>query len=383
MSAPLLFELLSTLNTLGGSDLYLTVGHPPALRLDSRLQNLRDTPLSPEELHGIMVALLTDRQMHEFDSRMELNTSLDLGEHGRFRVNALRQRQHPALVIRRIISKIPSFSELNLPPIVGQLATLKHGLVLITGMTGSGKSTTLASMIDYRNRTEQGHIVTLEDPIEYFHEHQKSVITQREVGVDTESYETALKNVLRQRPDVIMIGEIRDREVMEQALLISETGHLCLATLHTNNTYQAIERVINFFPDDQSQQIRTNLGQNLQAIIAQRLVPGKDHATHLALEIMMNQGHIRELIFDGKANKIREVMEQNIAHGMCTFDHSLYHLYVRGQITEETAIAHADIPGDLKIRIRQRQVSHNQTEFKNMDTAGLTLSDPDTKRYQQ
>lgn len=378
MSAQLLFELLSTLNTLGGSDLYLTVGAPPALRLDSRMQNLRDTPLTRDELNNIMIAMLTERQLREFETNMELNSSLDLGEHGRFRVNALRQRQHPAIVIRRVISHIPGFAELSLPPMMSQLSMLKHGLILVTGMTGSGKSTTLASMIDYRNKTEQGHIVTLEDPIEYFHDHQKSVVTQREIGVDTESYEVALKNVLRQRPDVIMIGEIRDRDVMEQALLIAETGHLCLATLHTNNTYQAIERILNFFPEDQSQQIRTNLAQNLQAIIAQRLIPGKDHVTHLALEIMLNQGHIRELILEGKTTKIREIMEQNVAHGMCTFDHSLYHLFVRGLISEETAISHADIPGDLRIRIKQRQVSHDRADFKNMDTAGLSLSDNET-----
>lgn len=248
MSIEYAFECLKKMREMGASDLYLTCGSPPTLRVDDQLQYIDDVNLTEETVSNIISNLLTARQQREYEVKMELNTALDMGQYGRFRVNVYKQRQLPGLVIRRIISKISSLEELRLPPVLAGLATQKRGLILVTGMTGSGKSTTLASMLNYRNERQQGHILTIEDPIEYYHEHKKSVVTQREVGVDTESYNVALKNALRQRPDVILIGEIRDQEVMEQALTIAETGHLCLATLHTNNAYQAIERVVNFFP---------------------------------------------------------------------------------------------------------------------------------------
>lgn len=365
------------MNSLGGSDLYLTVGTPPTLRLDSSIKHIRPTPITQDEINIILTSIMTPKQRERFDTEMEFNSSLDMGEYGRFRVNALRQRQQPALVIRRVISQIPSFESLHLPPIVAQLAVLKRGLILVTGMTGSGKSTTLASVIDYRNQHESGHIVTIEDPIEYFHDHKKSIITQREVGVDTESYATAMKNVLRQRPDVILVGEIRDRETMEQALFIAETGHLCLATLHTANTYQAIERVINMFPEELTQQIRLNLSMNLRAIISQRLVPDKRGNALLAAEVMLNEGLIRELILEGKITKIREIIEQNVSNGMVTFDQSLLTLYSKGLITDEVALAHADMPGDLRIKIKQMSVTQNRSELRNLDTAGLSLTEPE------
>lgn len=376
MTAPLILQYFNAMNAKKASDLYLTVGFPPALRIENELENIRPEPLTVEELNEFFASIFTNRQRREFETRMELNTSLDVGKYGRFRVNALRQRQFPALVIRRIVSKIPSFEELQLPEVLEGLALQKRGLILVTGMTGSGKSTTLASMIDYRNSREQGHIITIEDPIEYFHEHKKSVITQREIGVDTESYSIALKNVLRQRPDVILVGEIRDREVMEQALMAAETGHLCLATLHTSNAYQSIERIVNMFPEEYHNQIRLNLSMNLRAIISQRLVPSKSGQLTLAIEVMLNQGLVKELIHEGDISKIKEVMEQNNQMGMCTFDQSFLQLFIEGKITDDTAISQADQAGDMKIKIQQIKLGKgDQDALASMDTSVLQFSD--------
>ena len=375
MSTQLIFQYLTQMNARGASDLYLTVGFPPSLRIENRMEDLRAEPLTADEIAEIVNAIFTPRQRRDYETKMELNSSLDMGQYGRFRINALRQRQRPALVIRRIISQIPNFEQLSLPPVMEKLSLFKRGLILVTGTTGSGKSTTLASMIDYRNRTEHGHIITIEDPIEHFHEHKKSIITQREVGVDTETYGIALKNVLRQRPDVILVGEIRDREVMEQALLVAETGHLCLATLHTTNTYQAIERIINFFPEEYHQQIRLNLSLNLKGIVAQRLIPGRDNNMSLAIEVMLNDGLVKELIHEGKIQKIRDVMEQNQSAGMCTFDQSLYALYRQEKITEEMALTYADMPGDLRIKIQQTRLGKDQGGFRNLDTSGLAITE--------
>ena len=376
MSVPQILQYFQTMNEKEASDLYLTVGFPPSLRANAELIPLRDTPLTVDELNEIIGSIFTNRQRRDFEAHMELNTSLDVGRYGRFRVNALRQRQFPALVIRRIISKIPTFEELHLPKILEALACERRGLILVTGMTGSGKSTTLASMIDYRNQREQGHIITIEDPIEYFHEHKKSVITQREVGVDTESYGIALKNALRQRPDVILVGEIRDREVMEQALIAAETGHLCLATLHTNNAYQSIERVVNLFPEEFHAQIRLNLSMNLRAIVSQRLVPAADGGLALAIEVMLNQGLVKDLIHKGEIIKIREIMDQNAQLGMGSFDLSLLRLFKEGRITEETAVSQSDQPGDLKIKIQQVKLGRGDAEaMKEFDTSRLRISD--------
>ncbi len=368
------------MNDYKGSDLYLTVDCPPTLRGEKGFQYLADKPLTLDDINNILNTVLTGRQKRDYEVSMELNTSLDMGKYGRFRLNALRQRQLPALVIRRIISKIPSFAELRLPPILEKLSMDKRGLVLLTGGTGSGKSTTLAAMIDYRNTNEQGHIITVEDPIEYYHEHKKCVVTQREVGVDTESYGTALKNVLRQRPDVILVGEIRDREVMEQALMSAETGHLCLATIHTSNAYQAIERIVNFFPEDYAGQIRLNLSLNLKAIVSQRLLPALDGKQVPAIEVMLNQGHVRDLIFKGEIAKIKDVMEQNISLGMRSYDQSLLELFAQGLISEETAISHSDRQADLKVKIQQAKLSGKKTSgpsegLKGFDTSVISLRD--------
>lgn len=377
MSAQPVLELLNAMNQREASDLYLTVGFPPTLRVEGTLEPIRNDPLTVDEINEILGTILTSRQRREFDAHMELNTSLDAGKNGRFRINCLRQRQYPALVIRRIISQIPSFAELRLPPLLERLSLEKRGQILITGMTGSGKSTTLAAMIDYRNRHQQGHIITIEDPIEYFHEHKKSVISQREVGVDTESYAIALKNALRQRPDVILVGEIRDRIVMEQALSAAETGHLCLSTLHTTNTYQSIERAVNMFPDEYAQQIRINLSMNLKAIISQRLLPTIQGGQTIAIEVMLNQGFVRELIQKGDIGKIREIMEQNNQLGMCSFDQSILRLYLDGIIDEETAISNADQSGDMKIKIQQAKMGGQEgsNALQSLDTSLLTVSD--------
>lgn len=375
MTEPAIFNYLLEMGRQNATDLYLTVGVPPTLRVGDKLTFLTESNLDPQQMNDILATVLTTRQRRDFEMKMELNTAVDMGQHGRFRVNILQQRQNPALVIRRIISRIPTFDELRLPPLMRQLSMLKRGLILVTGMTGSGKSTTLASMIDYRNSHSQGHIITIEDPIEYYHEHKSCVVTQREIGVDTEGYAVALKNALRQRPDVILVGEIRDREVMEQALTAAETGHLCLATIHTNNSYQAIERIVNLFNEDMQPQIRLNLATNLKAIVSQRLVPTVNKGVTVALEVMLNQGLIKELILEGKISKIRDVMEANQSLGMGTFDQSLLHLFTTGLISEETALAQSDMPGDMKLRLQQARMGVAGGNLDNMDTSLLTMSD--------
>lgn len=370
---PLIFEYLKAMIGHKASDLYLTVGRPPTLRADDRMLMIHEQILAPGDIEEILTSILTSRQRREFDTTFELNTALDMGADGRFRVNVLRQRQFPALVIRRIVSHIPSVEDLKLPRILEKLALEKRGLVLLTGITGSGKSTTLAAMVDHRNKSTEGHIITIEDPIEYFHEHRRSVVTQREVGVDTESYAVALKNALRQRPDVILVGEIRDREVMEQALTITETGHLCLATIHSTNAYQAIERIVNFFPEEMAGQVRLNLSMNLKAIVSQRLLQGVSGSMVPAAEVMLNQGLVRELILKGEITKIKDVMEQNNSLGMCTFDQALFRLYMGGLITEDMAISSSDKPTDLKLKLQQAKLSGS-------GRSGSPLSELDTSR---
>ncbi len=376
MNTSVVFSYLETMVQRNATDLYITVGQPPMLRIENEMFPVREQIIQGEEIKEILNSILSNRQMRYFETNMELNMSLDMGQKGRFRVNILRQRQMPALVIRRIFSKIPSFSELRLHPVLEKLALEPRGLILVTGITGSGKSTSLAAMLDARNEKKSGHIITIEDPIEYFHEHKKSIVTQREVGVDTESFAIALKNALRQRPDVILVGEIRDREVMEQALTVSETGHLCLATLHSSNAYQTIERIVNFFPKEGFNQVRLNLALNLRAIVSQRLIPSKNGGMVVALEIMLNEGHIRELIHNGNVEKIKDVMEQNVRQGMMTFDQSLLSLFRDGLIDEMTAIQQADKPSDMKMKLQQVKLGE-QGALHNMDTSVLQISDTD------
>ena len=365
-----------------GTDLYLTVGMEPTLRRDNEFLTLSEEKLDDEGMERILSEVLTSRQKREFDTNMELNLALDMGEQGRFRINVLRQKQHIGLVIRRITARIPSFDDLRLPKLLESLSLGKRGLVLLTGITSSGKSTTMASMIDYRNQRIPGHVITIEDPIEYFHQHNKCIVTQREVGIDTSSYHVALKNALRQKPDVILIGEIRDAEVMEQALSAAETGHLCLSTIHTNNASQAIERIINFFPEDRQQQIRINLSMNLRAIVSQRLVNTKEGGLVVALEILLNEALIKELILKGETKKIRDVMAENNSIGMKTFDQSILQLYKDGVITRETAIAEADIAADMTMRIQQYKLSNDGT-FDMEQNHGIRVEGDDTEQTSQ
>jgi twitching motility protein PilU len=356
------------------TDIYLTVGVPPTMRVDDQLQTLSDIVMQEDDMQAILNEVLTSRQRREFDSNMELNLAFDMGKEGRFRVNVLRQRQHSAMVIRRITSKIPSFTDLKLPKMMENFALEKRGLVLVCGITSSGKSTSLASMIDYRNTMMGGHIITIEDPIEYYHEHKKGIITQREIGIDTNSYTVALKNALRQKPDVILVGEVRDAEVMEQTISAAETGHLCFATIHTNNASQAVERIINFFPEDRQQQIRIALSMNLRAIIAQRLIRSIKGDMVVAIEIMLNEALIKELILKGDTTRIREIMANNTHTGMVVFDQSLLKLFKDGLISEQTAIFEADLPTDMKMKIQQVKMSDtSKGPLHEIDTSRLSL----------
>ncbi len=379
MNGILIYNYLEMMIDQNASDLYLTIGIPPTLRIENDLKAISSEKLTAEGVEEILSEVLTSRQRREYETNMELNLALDIGENSRFRVNVLRQKQNPALVIRRIVSAIPSFEELHLPDIFKDFSLKKRGLILISGVTSSGKTTSLASMIDYRNSMEEGHIITIEDPIEYAHYHKKSIITQREVGIDTKSYKVALKNALRQKPDVILVGEIRDTEVMEMTLNAAETGHLCLSTIHTNNAIQAVERIINLFPKERHNQVRIALSMNLTAIIGQRLVQTLDGNLTPALEILINEGLIKEYILKGDTHKIRDVMGSNTVTGMVLFDDSLFDLYERGVISKETAIAEADIQSDMKIRIQEfdfaqkTSPSENKTNFSNIDTSGLSL----------
>ena len=374
MSGIVIYAYLNEMVRKEATDLYLTVGVPPTVRVDDRLQALSDVVMQTEDMQTLLGEILTSRQRLEFDTNMELNLALDMGKEGRFRINIMRQRQRPAMVIRRIISNIPSFEDLRLPKLMERLAVERRGLVLLCGVTSSGKTTTLASLVDYRNRTMGGHIVTIEDPIEFHHEHKLGIVTQREVGIDTVSYAVALKNALRQKPDVILVGEIRDSTVMEQTIVAAETGHLCFATLHSNNASQTVERIINFFPEKQhQQQIRIALALNLRAIIAQRLVRTIKGDMVVALEIMLNEGLIKELILKGETSKINEVMANNNHVGMVVFDQSILKLYGQGIISEQIAIAEANLPTDMKMKIQQVKLGDKVKGMTDIDTSRLSL----------
>jgi twitching motility protein PilU len=375
LSGVAIYAYLNEMIKREATDLYLTVGMQPSLRIDNEIHPMGDQLLQEEDLQSILNEVLTSRQRREFDSNLELNLAFDMGKEGRFRVNVLRQRQHTAMVIRRITSLIPSFEDLRLPKIMERLSAEKRGLIMISGVTSSGKSTSLAAMVDHRNQTQAGHIITIEDPIEYYHEHKKGIVTQREIGIDTNSYSIALKNALRQKPDVIMVGEVRDADVMEQTISAAETGHLCLATIHTSNASQAVERIINFFPEERQQQVRIALAMNLRAIVAQRLVRTIQGDMVVALEILLNEALIKELILKGDTVKIKDIMANNNPAGMIVFDQSILKLYTDGIISEQTAIAEADIPADMKMKIQQFKMSNmgKTGVASNIDTSRLSL----------
>ncbi|ARC51361.2 type IV pili twitching motility protein PilT [Neisseria mucosa] len=350
-----LFTWLRHMNKYKGSDLFITTNFPPAMKVDGKITPITDEPLTSEKCMEIAFSIMSTKQIEEFSSTNECNFAISLPDTSRFRVNAMVQRSATALVFRSITSKIPNFDSLNLPPVLKDVVMKKRGLVIFVGGTGSGKSTSLAAMVDHRNENCQDHIITIEDPIEFVHQHKKSIITQREVGVDTENWFAALKNTLRQAPDVILIGEIRDRETMDYALAFAETGHLCLATLHANNSNQALDRIINFFPEERRTQLLTDLSLNLQAFISQRLIPregGKGRVA--AVEILLNSPIISEMIQKGEIHGIKEMMKKSTAMGMQTFDQALYELYERGDISFQDAIKNADSAHDLRLDIQLR-----------------------------
>ena len=350
-----LFAWLRHMNKYKGSDLFITTNFPPAMKVDGKITPITDEPLTSEKCMEIAFSIMSTKQIEEFSSTNECNFAISLPDTSRFRVNAMVQRGATALVFRSITSKIPNFDSLNLPPVLKDVVMKKRGLVIFVGGTGSGKSTSLAAMVDHRNENCQDHIITIEDPIEFVHQHKKSIITQREVGVDTENWFAALKNTLRQAPDVILIGEIRDRETMDYALAFAETGHLCLATLHANNSNQALDRIINFFPEERRTQLLTDLSLNLQAFISQRLIPREgDKGRVAAVEILLNSPIISEMIQKGEIHGIKEMMKKSTAMGMQTFDQALYELYERGDISFQDAIKNADSAHDLRLDIQLR-----------------------------
>ena len=335
-----------------GSDLFFSTGAPPNLKAEGETRPIGSTPLLPGHVRKLAYGIMSDDQIKEFESTLECNLAISIAKLGRFRVNVFKQRGDAAMVIRYIKGVIPPVEKLNLPSILKELIMEPRGLILVVGSTGSGKSTTLAAMIEHRNQHKTGHILTIEDPIEYLYTHKKSVVDQREVGIDTLSYANALKNAMREAPDVILIGEIRDMSTMQHSVAYAETGHLCLSTLHANNANQALDRIVNFFPDSAQNQLYMDLSLNLKAVISQRLVRGKDGQRLPAVEIMLLSTYISELIQKGDIHAIKEVMEQGNERGMQTFDQSLYKLYKEGRITLEEALNNADSRNNLSLRIR-------------------------------
>jgi twitching motility protein PilU len=336
----------------GASDLFFSVGAPVNVKIEGETLPLHMPPLKPGEVKQVAYSVMSRKQIAEFEARPEMNLAITAEGIGRFRVNVFAQRGETGMVVRHIKSRIPAIAELGLPSILERLVMLKRGLVLVVGSTGSGKSTTLAAMVDYRNRNATGHILTIEDPIEYLHEHQRSVVDQREVGIDTLSYDDALKNALREAPDVIMIGEIRDRATMQQAIAYSETGHLCLSTLHATNANQAMERVINFFPEDARHQLLLDLSINVAAVIGQRLIPGLHQKLVPAVEVLLSSPYVVDLIAKGEITGLKDAMSRSTGSGMCTFDQALYALYTAERISLDQALHNADSRTDLALRIK-------------------------------
>ncbi|WP_404415648.1 PilT/PilU family type 4a pilus ATPase [Marinospirillum sp.] len=336
-----------------GSDLFITTGMMPSMKVDGQLTPLTEQKLSPDQARELVFGVMNQEQKDEFRSNKECNFAISAPGIGRFRVSAFYQRNQVGMVLRRIEFDIPQLDTLRLPEIIKDLAMTKRGLILFVGATGTGKSTSLASMIQYRNENARGHIISIEDPIEFIHPHKQSIVTQREVGIDTESFEVALKNTLRQAPDVIMIGEVRNRQTMEYALAFAETGHLCLATLHANNADQALERVINFFPQESHNQVFMDLSLNLRGIVAQQLLPTVDgKGRRAAIEVLLNTPLVKDMVRKGDVHQLKSLMKKSRESGMQTFDQALFDLYNQGEISEEDALQHADSPNDLRLMIK-------------------------------
>ncbi|MEY3122351.1 MAG: Bacterial type secretion system protein [Pseudomonadota bacterium] len=345
-------DLLRMMLTKKASDLFITADYPPAMKIDGQMTPVTQQVLSSAHTAALARAIMNNRQATEFETTKECNFAINPEGIGRFRVNAFVQQQRVGIVLRTITTQIPNFDDLGLPPVLKDVVMSKRGLVIFVGGTGSGKSTSMAALIGYRNQNSHGHIITIEDPVEYVHEHINCVITQREVGVDTESWEAALKNTLRQAPDVILIGEIRDRETMEHAISFAETGHLCMGTLHANSANQALDRIINFFPEERRAQLLMDLSLNLRAMVAQRLIPKKTGGRVAAIEIMLNSPLISDLIFKGNVHEIKEIMKKSREQGMQTFDMALFEHYENGLISYEDAMRNADSMNELRLQIK-------------------------------
>ena len=346
-------ELLRAMVAKKASDLFITAGFPPAFKIDGKMTPVSNQSLTPQHTQELARSLMNDKQAQEFEATKECNFAINPPGIGRFRVNAFVQQARVGVVLRTITTTIPKMDDLGLPPVLKDVAMTKRGLVIMVGGTGSGKSTTLAAMIGYRNENSHGHIITIEDPIEYVHDHKNCVITQREVGVDTDSWEAALKNTLRQAPDVILIGEIRERETMEHAIAFAETGHLCMGTLHANSANQALDRIINFFPEERRSQLLMDLSLNLKGLVSQRLIPLKDSKGRAAaIEILLNSPLISDLIFKGEVHEIKEIMKKSREMGMQTFDQALFDLYEGGKIGYEDAMRNADSMNELRLQIK-------------------------------
>ncbi len=346
-------RLLALMVEKGASDLFITAGVPPSMKMHGKVVPVTATPLAPEKSRELVLSVMNEKQRNEFLEKKELNFAVSARGIGRFRASAFYQRNLAGMVLRRIETNIPKIDDLGLPEIVKELAMTKRGLIIFVGATGTGKSSSLAAMIGHRNRNSKGHIISIEDPIEFIHQHEGCIITQREVGIDTESFEVALKNTLRQAPDVILIGEVRSRETMDHAIAFAETGHLCLCTLHANNSNQALDRIIHFFPADRHRQLWMDLSLNLKAIIAQQLIPTPDgQGRRACLEVLLNTPLAQDLIRKGEVSDLKELMKKSTELGMQTFDQALYDLYDNGEITYEDALLHADSPNDLRLMIK-------------------------------
>jgi len=372
-------QLLALMAEKKASDLFVTANWPPSLKIDGVIRPVGNNPLSAGEARTLVLGVMNDRQRAELEASKECQFAIDLKGIGRFRVSAFVQRDNPGMVLRRIETRIPTLEELRLPSALRDLGMIKRGLVLFVGGTGTGKSTSLAALIGYRNRHSSGHIITIEDPIEFLHEHDGCIVTQREVGVDTQSFEVALRNALRQAPDVILIGEIRTREAMEHAINFSETGHLVLATLHANNANQALDRMINFFPEDARHQLLQDISLNLKGIVAQQLIPRKGgKGRQVAIEVLMNTPLVADHIRRGEIPKIKELMKRGGEQGMTTFDQSLYRLYQAGEIAFEDALRYADSANEVRLMIKLQPGGSDPVGGEGVGLAeGLSLADRD------
>lgn len=365
-------KLLQIMVDKEASDLFLTAGVPPSIKLHGKVVPVTTTPLTPEKTREVVMSLMNEKQRAEFLDMHELNFAVSARGIGRFRANAFFQRNLVGAVLRRIETNIPKIDDLGLPDIIKELAMTKRGLVIFVGATGTGKSTSLAAMIGHRNRNSKGHIISIEDPIEFIHQHQGCIVTQREVGIDTASFDAALKNTLRQAPDVILIGEVRTRETMDHAIAFAETGHLALCTLHANNANQALDRIIHFFPSDRHSQLWMDLSLNLKAVVAQQLVPTPDgEGRRAVVEVLINTPLVADLIRKAEVHSLKELMKKSTEQGMQTFDQALYDLYDAGEITYEDALLHADSKNDLRLMIKLG--SESDADSLNEATDGLTL----------